>query len=254
MEKTKKRKLDVCLSPNLIGNFDTQNTIVVIIDVIRASSTICTAFHYGIEELIAVEEIETALEYKSKGYLTAGERDGDKLDGFDKGNSPFSFMTPDLKGKKLAVTTTNGTKTIGLISRKLINSLNSEIVVGAFVNYQTLFQYLKSSNKNVLLLCSGWKGNVSIEDTLFAGKLANELDRYNDFELESDSANHAKLIYQAAENDLFGFIMDQSMRFKNKISSLGDDIRYCLKENVTSALPAFVDGKFINKGDKLMNN
>jgi 2-phosphosulfolactate phosphatase len=247
METIRKRKLDVCLSPELIGNFNTENTIVVIIDIIRASSTICTAFHYGISELITIAEVETALEYKNKGYLTAGERNGDKLDGFDMGNSPFSFMTPDLKGKKLVITTTNGTKTINLVSKKLKNSLETEIVIGAFVNYQILYDYLKATDKNVLLVCSGWKGNVSIEDTLFAGKLAGELDRLSDFELPTDSANHAKLVYSQGKDDLFGFIMDQSMRFKDKISSLGTDIRYCLKQDATEVLPAFVDGRFINK-------
>jgi len=254
MKETIKRKLDVCLSPELIGNFETNNTIVVIIDIIRASSTICTAFHYGLEELVPIAEIKAALEYKDKGYLTAGERNGDKLDGFDMGNSPIGFMNPDLKGKKLAITTTNGTKTIKLITDSLNKSSENELVVGAFVNYQTLFQYLKSAEKNILLVCSGWKGDLSIEDTLFAGKLAEDLNRYNVFAHMSDSANHAKLIYESSKDDIFGFIMDQSMRFKNKISSLGDDIRYCLKENVTSTLPAFVDGKFINMGDKSKNN
>ncbi len=250
METTEKRKLDVCLSPDLIGNFNTANTTIVIIDIIRASSTICTAFHYGIKELITVAEVKTALEYKIKGYLTAGERNGDQLDGFDMGNSPISFMTPSIEGKKLAITTTNGTKTIALVSENSKNSSDTEIIVGAFVNYQPLFQYLKSTKKNVLLVCSGWKGNVSIEDTLFAGKLAGDLNRYGQFKYISDAPNHAVLIYDLAKDDLFGFIMDQSMRFKNKIGNLGTDIRYCLKENVTNALPIFVDGRFIDKNIK----
>ncbi len=246
METTEKRKLDVCLSPNLIGAFDTKNTVVVIIDIVRASSTICTAFHYGVDELIAVAEVETALAYKKEGYLIAGERNGEQLEGFDMGNSPISFMSPDLKGKKLAITTTNGTKTIAVVSKKIENSTDTEIVVGSFVNYQTLFQHLRSTEKNILLVCSGWYGNVSIEDTLFAGKLAGELNRYSQFAYGSDAANHAELIYGLAKDDLFGFIMDQSMRFKDKISSLGTDIRYCLKENATETLPALVDGKFID--------
>ena len=246
METKERRKLDVCLSPELIGTFSTENTVVVIIDIIRASSTICTAFHYGADELITVAEVKTALAYKNEGYLTAGERNGDQLDGFDMGNSPLSFMTPDIKGKKLAMTTTNGTKTIALVSEKMKNNSNTEIIIGAFVNYQALFQYLRSTEKNILLVCSGWQGNVSVEDTLFAGKLADDLNRYSQFDYGSDAANHAVLIYELAKDDLFGFIMDQSMRFKNKISSLGTDIRYCLKENVTKAIPKLVDGRFID--------
>lgn len=254
MGETKKRNLDVCLSPELIGNFETENTIVVIIDVIRASSTICTAFHYGLEELVTAEKVEDALEYKSKGYIIAGERNGEKLEGFDMGNSPVGFMDPHLQGQKLAISTTNGTRTIKLVTDTIGDDSKTEIVVGAFVNYQTLFRHLKPSDKNVLLVCSGWKGDLSIEDTIFAGKLVEDLNRYNMFVHTRDSANHARLIYELAKDDLFGFIMDQSMRFKNKISSLGNDIRYCLKENVTSALPVLENGKFINKGDKSMNN
>ncbi|OQY05676.1 MAG: hypothetical protein B6I20_00620 [Bacteroidetes bacterium 4572_117] len=247
MTKTEKLKLDVCLSPDLIGNFKTDNTIIVIIDIIRASTTICTALHYGVDEIITFADVELAIDYKNKGYITAGERGGDKLEGFDMGNSPLSFMTPGLKSKKLAITTTNGTKTISLISEKLKENTGTEIIVGAFVNYKVLFDYLISANKNILLLCSGWKGNVSVEDTLFAGKLAAGLEKYSSFEHPSDSANHAKLIYSLAEDDLFGFIMDQSMRFKNIISNLGNDIRYCLKMDVTDALPMLENGKFINK-------
>ena len=243
MEKNVKRKLEVCLSPELIGNFELNNTIVVIIDIIRASSTICTAFHYGVDELIAVSDIDKALDFKQNGYIIAGERNGEQLEGFDMGNSPLSFMSPDLSGKKIAMTTTNGTKTISIVSEKVKS--DTEIIIGAFTNYQTLFQYLKASKKDVLLVCSGWFGNLSIEDTIFAGKLAEDLNRYNMFIHPSDSANHAKLIYELAKDDLFGFIMDQSMRFRDKIKSLSTDIRYCLKENVTTVVPVFADGRFI---------
>ena len=241
---TDKRTLDVCLSPLLIQNFNTDNALLVIIDVVRASSTICTALYYGADEILPVAKVEKALACKNDGYLIAGERNGEKLDGFDFGNSPFEFMSTELEHKKLAITTTNGTRNIEIVSEHLGN--NSEIVIGAFVNYKVLLNYLRNSGKNILLVCSGWKGNVSIEDTIFAGKLVEDLNRFSQYNYSSDSANHALLIYQQAKQDIFGFIMDQSMRFKDKISLLGNDIRYCLKEDATNAIPVLKDGKFIN--------
>lgn len=241
---TEKKTLDVCLTPALIENFNTDNTLIVIIDIVRASSTICTAFYYGADEVLPVADKNKALSYKQQGYLIAGERNGEKLQGFDFGNSPFEFMTTDLEGKKLAITTTNGTQNIEKVSQ--YTGTNSEIVIGAFVNYKVIYNYLRNSAKNILLVCSGWKGNVSIEDTLFAGKLINDLNRFNQYTFPTDSANHALILYNQAKNDIFGFIIDQSMRFKDKISVLGNDIRYCLKEDATNAIPVLVNGKFIN--------
>lgn len=246
-----KKILDVCLTPVLIENFNTDDSIMVVIDVVRASSTICTAFYYGADEIIPVADKERALSYKQKGYLIAGERNGQKLEGFDMGNSPFEFMSPDLESKKIAITTTNGTQNIDKVSKHL--GENSEIVIGAFVNYKVLLNYLRNAKKNILLVCSGWKGNVSIEDTVFAGKLIEDLNRFNQYNSLSDAANHARLIYSLAKDDVFGFIMDQSMRFKEKISLLGNDIRYCLKEDATNAIPVLVEGKFINKQEAAGN-
>ncbi|MCF6240638.1 MAG: 2-phosphosulfolactate phosphatase [Bacteroidales bacterium] len=248
---TEKKTLDVCLTPALIENFNTDNTIIVIIDVVRASSTICTAFYYGANEIIPVADKDKALNYKKEGYLIAGERNGEKLEGFDFGNSPFEFMSTDLEGEKIAITTTNGTRNIETVSKHA--GIDSKIVIGAFVNYKVLQNYLRSSSKNILLVCSGWKGNVSIEDTIFAGKLVEDLNRFNQYLPTSDAANHALIIYEQAKSDIFGFIMDQSMRFKDKISLLGNDIRYCLKEDATNAIPVLVNGKFINKQEATGN-
>ena len=242
---TGKFNLDVCLSPALIENFDIDNSIVVVIDIIRASSTICTVLDYGVLKLKPVAEIEEALALKKNGYLIAGERDGVKLDGFDYDNSPISLMDRKLKGKKIGLTTTNGTKTIAKIADKLYKYKNSELIVGAFVNYSLLKKYLLSQQKNILLVCSGWKKNFSIEDTVFAGQLIYDLIQFKNFNHPTDSANHAKIIYENSEKNLFNFIMDYSMRFKDKIKFLANDIRYCLKYDVANVIPLYKEGVFI---------
>lgn len=239
--------LDVCFSPMLIGNYDLTNTTVVIIDVVRASSTICTAISYGVEHIIALDDVDKARKMKDDGYVTAGERNGDQVEGFDYGNSPISFMDRKLEGKKLAITTTNGTLTFLLAEKAAKKFKDVEILVGAFVNYSKIRNYLFSGTKNVLLVCSGWKGNPSIEDSVLAGKIAEDLTRYGKFRFYSDSAYHAILIYEQAKSNIFNFILDYSVRFKENLKKLDQDIRYCVKENVAEVLPVLLDGKIVNK-------
>lgn len=240
-----KLKLDVCLSLKLVANYDLTDTIIVIIDIVRATSTICTAIEYGVDHLISVSSIEETLKLKDEGYIIAGERNGDKIEGFDMGNSPISFMDRKLEGQKIAITTTNGTATIQAVLDASSGYQGVEIIIGSFVNYSRVFGFLSRTNKNVLLVCSGWKGNPSIEDTVFAGKLAKNLEYSNRYKFVSDSVIHAILIHQLAGHNLFDFIMDNSARFREKIGNLGTDIRYCLKKDATKVLPVFSGGKII---------
>ena len=155
-----------------------------------------------------------------------------------------------LEGKKLAMTTTNGTKTLKIAKEAAEKFGDTEILIGTFVNFTKIRQYLASGSKNVLLVCSGWKGNPSIEDTIFAGKLADDLLKYGKYEFMTDGANHAVLIYKEAKSNLFDFIMDYSARFRGKAGQLSQDIRYCLKEDVAEVLPVLEDGKI---GDRLQD-
>ncbi len=238
------KKLDVCLSLKLIDNYDLNDTSIVIIDVVRASTTITTALYYGIEHIVAHEDIEETRQLKKQGYIIAGERNGDKIEGFDFGNSPLSFTSREfLEGKKLAITTTNGTRTLGIAERACSNSCNCKILIGTFVNFDSIKNYLLANSQNILLLCSGWKANLSIEDTIFAGKLAADLLKSGSYQLMSDGASHAMHLYNIAQNNLFDFVLDNSARFRGKPGNLIQDIRYCLRENLIDTIPVLKDGK-----------
>src|ERR1044071_9238338 len=89
--------IDACFSPVLYPVYRDDNSIVVIIDILRATSAICTAFQYGAEKIIPVSTLEEARTYREKGYLTGAERDAIIVEGFDFGNSPFSYMGDHVK-------------------------------------------------------------------------------------------------------------------------------------------------------------
>jgi 2-phosphosulfolactate phosphatase len=112
--------------------FDKKNSIVVVIDVLRATSTICTAFKNGAIHIVPLKTIEEGLAYRDKGYIIGAERNGEMLEGFDFGNSPFSYTEAAVKGKKIAFTTTNGTQAIDA-ARGADN-----IVIGSFLNLTVL--------------------------------------------------------------------------------------------------------------------
>lgn len=231
--------VDVCFSPALLPEYSSEGSILVVIDVIRASTSFCVAFENGIKELIPLATIEETLMYKDKGYLTAGERNSEKLPGFDFGNSPFEFMNKNLSGEKLAITTTNGTKTIHTIPPL------SNIVMGGFANYSVLMDYIQKQKSNILLVCSGWHNKPSIEDLLFAGKVVSGLKSADSIYEYTDAALISRQLYEVAAPDLFDFVLRYSPRLNKKKEVLGEDIRYCLRTDTCSVVPVLKEGKFV---------
>ncbi len=164
--------IEVCFTPNLYPLHMDNAEIVVVIDVLRATTAICTAFHYGIEKVIPVSTIEEAIEYKHKdNYLVAAERKGKIVEGFEFGNSPYSYMDKDLSGKSLVITTTNGTKAFHTAKRA------KSVVIGSLINLDALCNYLLEQNKNILVLGSGWKNKFCLEDTICAGAIVDQTNK-----------------------------------------------------------------------------
>ena len=138
MEQPTQPTVDVCFSPYLYPVYEKSNQIVVVIDILRATSAICTAFQYGVERMIPVASIEEAKSYKDQGFLVGAERNGIAIEGFDFGNSPYSYMTDQIKNQTVVITTTNGTQAIDV-------SRNADLVViGSFLNITFLFSYFSN--------------------------------------------------------------------------------------------------------------
>jgi 2-phosphosulfolactate phosphatase len=224
-----KGSIDVCLSPDLMHLYKVQNQTIVVVDILRATSCMTTALAHGIESITPFAQLADCLALKSKGYFTAGERDGKKVDGFDLGNSPFEYMNGALKGKKIAFTTTNGTGAI-------VKSAGArEILIGSFLNLSAIVNRLRRSENNILIVCSGWKGKVNMEDTLFAGALVENLK--DDFYHACDAPMIAQQLYAAGRNNLAEFLKDSSHIQRLRALNIHRDIEFCLTENQYDVVP-----------------
>ncbi len=238
-----KPALYTCLSPSLLHLYDVSNSIVVIIDVLRATSTITTALHNGAKEIIPVDSVAECIRIgKNIAAITAGERDGQIAEGLQNGNSPFEYSKAFIKGKTLVLTTTNGTKLLHMaISRGA-----KEIITGSFPNISNVVNYLLQKNTNVVLACAAWKDKVNIEDTLFAGAVANRIKE--NFDVQCDSTQMAESLYCHAKSDLYEYMKERNATHYHRLTKFGleKDIRYCLTDDGAPALPVYVEGKLIN--------
>lgn len=234
-----RKHVEVCFTPGDYEYFKGKSEIVVVIDVLRATSAICAAFQNGIKSIIPVATIEEAREYQKKGYLVGAERKGQIVDGFDFGNSPYSYMKEELKGKEVVLSTTNGTKALSIVSDALI------VVVGALNNLDALCEWLALQDKNVLCLCSGWQDKFNLEDTICAGAISDKLISTGKFKSDEDSSIAAKYLYLSAWKNPLGYLKSSSHRKRLKNLNLNEDIKYCLTPNKTNVIPILKNGKLV---------
>ena len=231
-----KRKLETCFSPALFEKDQHADSIVVIIDVFRASSAICNAFENGTSSIIPVSTVAEAKDYKSKGYLVAAERDGFVLDFADFGNSPFNFTREKVEGKTIAYSTTNGT---GIINQA---SAAHTIVIGSYLNLSALSQWLIEQERDVLLFCAGWKNRFNIEDTVCAGAYADRLMLSGNFSTICDSTLAAIDLWSLASSDLPGYIEKAAQRSRLRDKKLDDCIGFCLTTDLSDKIPIISKG------------
>lgn len=236
--------LHTSLSPALVHLYDVSNSIVVIIDVLRATSTIATALYNGAKSVIPVESVSRCIELgRQIDGVTAGERDGKIAEGLENGNSPFEYSAEFIKGKTLVLTTTNGTRLLHMALEKGAK----EIVTGSFPNLPAVCDHLIAMNRNVILGCAAWKDKVNMEDTLFAGAVISRIRKH--FHINCDSSHMAEAMYEKGKKDLFAFIKKNNASHYHRLMNFGleKDIRYCLTAEQANVLPIYSEGKLIVK-------
>ena len=234
-----RKHVEVCFTPGEYEYFKGEYDIVVVIDVLRATSAICAAFDNGIKSIIPVATIDEARDYQKKGFLVGAERQGQIVEGFDFGNSPYSYMKEELKGKEVVLSTTNGTKALSIAADA------PTVVVGALNNLDALCDWLAVQDKNVLCLCSGWQDKFNLEDTICAGAICDQLISSGKFVSDEDSSIAAKYLYLSAWENPLGYLKSSSHRRRLKNLNLNEDIKYCLTPNKTTVIPILKDGKLV---------
>jgi 2-phosphosulfolactate phosphatase len=232
-----KKKIEVCLSPALLPIFDIENSIVVVIDIFRATSSICYGIENGAVAIIPVSKVEECAAYQGMGCLLAAERDGEVVNGFNFGNSPFSYTKEKVSGKTIVLTTTNGTNAIDM-SRKA-----KQIVIGSFLNLSALCKWLKSQQYNILLLCAGWKNRFNLEDTMLAGAIVYQL-KGEGYKLD-DAGIAAEDLYILAKDDLRAYLKKTSHSERLKKLGIEKDIEFCLNVDIVTAIPVLEGKKLV---------
>ncbi len=240
--KTLLPSLQTCLSPALLHTHDVCNSIVVIIDVLRATSTIAAAIKNGAKSVIPVNSIADCIKLGNQlEVITAGERDGKIAEGLTYGNTPFQYTEEFIKGKTLVLTTTNGTKLLHIA----LDENAKDIITGSFPNLSAVCEYIISQRQDVVLACAAWKDKVNIEDTLFAGAVINRVKEH--FVVNCDSSQIAESLYNQAAGDVFTFMeMKNASHFQRLMTfGLEKDIRFCLTEDVANVLVIYEDGRLV---------
>lgn len=227
--------ISVCLSPGLARLQDFKGKVAVVVDILRASTTIVTALEYGVKSILPVESVDLCRDFQFKGYVGAAERGGAIVEGFKLGNSPFDYMNPCYAGKRIVFTTTNGTKTIYAIKGSY------KIIFGAFVNLNATMEILKDLNKDVVIVCAGWEDEVNLEDTLFAGAMTDKL--MPAFTPSGDPAILAHKLYLQSEDKLSMFLDGSSHVQRLKNLGLQKDIDFCLTLDKYDCVPELHDGE-----------
>ena len=231
------KSIDVCLSPELMHLYDLEDRTVVVVDILRATSCMVTAFAHGVDSITPFADLQACKAMKKKGYVTSGERDGKKVEGFDKGNSPFEYMAPDIRGKKIAFTTTNGTQAIEKAKGA------KKVVIGSFLNLSSIVKYLLFGENNVLIVCAGWKGKVNLEDTLFAGAVMEKLR--NHIEPDCDAPLAAQHLYNLAKGDMVKFLSNSSHVKRLNRLNIHKDIAYCMSIDQFQIVPRLERGVLV---------
>jgi 2-phosphosulfolactate phosphatase len=240
-----KNKVETCFSPAIFNCHENHGAVVVIIDVLRASSAICTAFANGALSIIPVAEVHEAIDYKKKGFLVAAERDGYVLDFADFGNSPFNFTRDKVEGRTIVYSTTNGTRIIGMAASSY------KTVIGSFLNLNVLAEWLAEQRRDILLFCAGWKDRFSLEDAVCAGAIAEKLMDGPGFSTICDSTLAAIDLWCIARNDLPAYIEKAAQRSRLRSKGLDDCIEFCLSADYTDKIPVLKDGILVDNISKI---
>jgi len=248
IQQKKQIHIEVHFTPNHLDEMQLKDKNIVIIDVLRASTTIITALHHGAKEIIPVSTVENAVKISGSLFgdvtLRAGERNAKMIEGFNLGNSPLEYTPEVVKGKSIILMTTNGS--VAIVKGKHARHL----VVAGFVNMHAVIQFIEELDSDFMIICAGKENHFCLEDAVCAGRIINELEKTKKTGLVLDDA----AIAASTIDKTFGkniLKMLKSAEHGKYLTSIGfgDDLKVCAEIDSMDALPTLV-GNILRSGKK----
>ncbi len=225
--------VDITPSPALYPYYQQENDTVIVVDIFRATTTMCHMLHNGAAAIIPVSDIEEAKRYKCEGYLVGAERHTRKCDFADCGNSPFDYTPERVGGKEVVFTTTNGTMAIKQGEHA------KELLIGSFSNIGALALHCMDHAERIVMLCAGWNNRINLEDLLFAGAFVARLTGGKGFQIGSDSVRVAQLMWKEAKADPLTFLKGSDHYARLVANGAEEDAPYCLRSDTLSVVPRY---------------
>jgi 2-phosphosulfolactate phosphatase len=238
-------KIDLSFSAGQFDDLQLRDKNIVVLDVLRASSTITVALNNGAREVIPVASIESAVKISGSLFgevtLRGGERNGKMIEGFNLGNSPLEYSESAVKGKSIIYCTTNGS--VALAKSRYARAL----IVGSFLNLTTVVEFVKEENKDFLFICAGrinTIGYFSLEDAVCAGMMIQKLMKVESLELNlSDSAKAAHALYKTFGRSILKMLKtSEHGKFLAEIG-YADDLKICAAVDSVPVLPVQIENK-----------
>jgi 2-phosphosulfolactate phosphatase len=241
-------QLDVAFFPGELEAKSFHGSPVVVVDVVRATTTIITALAQGCAFVLPVLHVEEAFEaaHRYAGpipLLLGGERGGKRVEGFDLGNSPREYTAAVVDQKGLIFSTTNGTRTLLALDGAF------PIVIGAFVNMSAVCQYLlryvqeHPTHTSVLVACSGVMNSFSLEDTVCAGMFVRQISTQAEGICKTPAATAAEILYAHYQGDLLDMLRNSDGGRRVAHIGLARDLVACAEVDAYPLVPLFHEGK-----------
>lgn len=232
--------IDVYTTTLSLNEDEVRGKVVVVIDVLRTTTSIVTAMQNKAKSLIAAEDMGEASKIAQNldptRRLLCGERDGKAIDGYDLGNSPAEFSEEVVRDKTLILTTTNGTKAIARSSQA------ERVLIASFMNAEAVSEVIKQTEEEVIIVCAGWKGRLSMEDVLCAGYLIHLVYGGQIPEEAKDGAQVAAALYGRFADQIYEAVSASNHARRLQEMGYGEDIGYCCAVNTVSIVPEVVEG------------
>jgi len=234
-------QIDIQLMPSSPKPYLLSDRVVVVIDVLRATSVMIHALSQGALEIIPVATVEEAFQmakaFPRGAILLGGERESKKIQGFDLGNSPREYTAEKVRGRKLILTTTNGTKAFHLVSS------GREVFAGSFFNIGAIARRCLELGKDLLIFPSGDEGDFSLEDTVCGGMLIDLITKKGQKPISlTDASYGARILYERFEANLLEAIHLSRHGKELMKRGFGEDLAYCVQTDMTDIVPEFKDG------------